>query len=219
MWQTRVPTQNIVMCQVVTCEQKVISSCFISSKQDQLQSGVFVLVKVVTSFKFRESLEGFGDTNLHLQIFFIHFFTTSIQNWTDKSMKMDLIYRNKCWNVERGWTGMLCWFCRSGNRWGWSRWRLDRGWLVGRLKETEKNFTSKKGRHKHQGFSVLPARHLYVSYGSCYELSQLQFYLLKSNLICSFCKMQKGNIYTERWELVKQWKQTVRRPVEQFTTV
>lgn len=39
-------------------------------------------------------------TNLDLQILFLLFFTTSIQNWTDKSMKMDLIYRNK--SVEGG---------------------------------------------------------------------------------------------------------------------
>lgn len=62
-----------------------------------LPNSNYCLSSVVSSSQKKNS----HDTNLHLQIFlFFYSFTTSIQNWTDKSMKMDLIYRNKVLEVE-----------------------------------------------------------------------------------------------------------------------
>lgn len=49
---------------------------------------------------------------------FLFFLLQVYKNLTDKSMKMDLIYRKKELKVERVWTGMLCWFRRSGERLG-----------------------------------------------------------------------------------------------------
>lgn len=93
-------------------------------------------------------------THLHLQRLFI--FTTSIQNLTDKSMKVILFTKTSVEGEKGGWAGMLCWlYFRDED--GHEEDLTGDVWLADYEGQKQR-----LGTHCHQDFVVLAAGSLRV---------------------------------------------------------